>query len=182
MPVGYPTNNTSIYVLDEHMQPVPVGVTGEIYIAGDGLARGYLHDAHDAVQSFVKHPFSDGLLFKSGDTGRRLNDGALELLGTSHRHTWIGGFRVELSAVEAALLEHPSVDECVVLARKTPTGDQELIAYVLPSGLFTPEKLEADLQATLPAYMLPGRRPGGKLAAYLHRRGRHTGLAQFGSH
>ncbi len=158
MPVGYPTNNTSIYVLDEHMQPVPVGVTGEIYIAGDGLARGYLHDEKDAVQCFVKHPFSDGSLFKSGDFGRRLNNGALELLGTSKWHTWIGGFRVELSTVEAALLEDPSVDECVVLARETQTGDQQLVAYlvpVVPVGLFTSEKLEAHLQATLPDYMLP---------------------------
>src|SRR5712691_6415080 len=155
VPVGYPANNTSIYVLDEHMQPVPVGVAGEIYIAGDGLARGYLHDAKDAVQCFVKHPFSDGSLFKSGDPGRRLNNGALKLLETSRRHTWIGGFRVELSTVEAALLEDPSVDECVVLARKTQTGDQELVAYIVRVGLFTSDSLEAHLQATLPDYMLP---------------------------
>lgn len=157
LPVGHPTN-ISVYVLDKYLQLVPLGVIGEIYIGGSGLARGYLHASEKTVQRFVENSFSKthgARLFKTGDLGRRLSDGTLELVGSISRQTWLGGFRVELEEVEAALLDEPLVEECMVLARETETSGSQLVAYVVSAGQLLPEQLQAHLQPLLPAYMLP---------------------------
>ncbi|MBW4630462.1 MAG: amino acid adenylation domain-containing protein [Iphinoe sp. HA4291-MV1] len=157
VPIGYPSYRP-IYVLDQQLQPVPIGVKGEIYIGGTGLARGYLQVEEKTAQRFVKNPFQqtpDAYLFKTGELGRRLFDGTLELLDSSVRQTWIKGFRVELQEVEAALLAAPSVEDAWVLVRETETGSPQLVAYIVLSGAFNPEQLQSHLQALLPAYMLP---------------------------
>ncbi len=157
VPIGYPTYRP-IYVLDQYLQPVPIGVKGEIYVGGTGLARGYLQPEEKTAQRFVKNPFQqtpDARLFKTGELGRRQNDGTLELLGSSIRQTWIKGYRVELMEVEAALLAAPSVEDAWVLVRQTEIEGPQLVAYVVLKGAFNPKQLQSHLQALLPAYMLP---------------------------
>lgn len=157
LPIGHPTY-MSVYVLDQQLQPVPIGVKGEIYVGGTGLARGYLQAEFETAQRFVKNPFQqtpDAYLFKTGDWGRRQIDGTLELLGSSERQTWIKGYQVKLQEVEAALLVAPSVEDARVLVRQTETFDPQLVAYVVLSGAFNLEQLQSHLQALLPAYMLP---------------------------
>jgi len=155
--IGRPTN-TSIYILDSHMGLVPMGGIGEICIGGAGLARGYKHDEAETARRFVNDPFSDdsgGRLFRSGDRGRWLSDGTLELLASPTRHAWIDGFHVDLAAVEAALLAQPSIAECVVLAREAATARPELVAYVVPAGKISLERWQTYAEATLPASMCP---------------------------
>ena len=157
LPIGHPTY-MSVYVLDQYLQPVPVGVKGEIYVGGTVLARGYLQDEFETAQRFVKNPFSqtrDARLFKTGDWGRRQIDGTLELLGSSERQTWIKGYQVKLPEVEAALLVAPAVEDARVLVRHTETFEPQLVAYVVLSVAFNQEQLQSHLQALLPAYMIP---------------------------
>lgn len=157
LPIGHPTH-ISVYVLDKYLQLVPEGVAGEIYIAGKGLSRGYLNDAEETASRFIKNPFSEknaDFLFKTGDRGRWLSDEKLELLNSIERQVYIKGFRIVLSDVEAAILSHPSVEDCAVLTRKTKTFGQELIAYVVSSGAFDPEKLAFNLQRLLPTAWMP---------------------------
>ena len=157
IPIGHPTHR-SVYVLDKHLQPVPVGVKGEIYVGGTGLARGYLRTYEQSASSFVENPFSSSpgtYLFKTGELGHRLNDGTLELVGSVNRQTWLKGFQVELQEVEAALLAAPSVEDARVLARETETSGPRLVAYVVLSKRFSKEQLQSHLQALLPAHMRP---------------------------
>ena len=157
LPIGHPTYR-SVYVLDQYLQPVPVGVKGEIYVGGTGLARGYVQAELETAQRFVKNPFSqttEARLFKTGELGRRQIDGTLELLGSCDRQTWIKGNRLDLEEVEAALLAAPSVEDAKVLVRETEATGWQLVAYVVLSGAFNPEQLQSHLQTLLPAYMLP---------------------------
>ncbi|NJM90520.1 MAG: AMP-binding protein, partial [Hydrococcus sp. RU_2_2] len=144
--------NGSVYVLDEQLQPVPIGVTGEIYLGSLSLAQGYLHDREATARHFIKNPFSETRLFKTNELGRILDDGSLQLIGACDRQVWIKGFRVSLPALETKLLENRSVEDCRVLMRETDTMAQ-LVAYVVSSGQLSLEQL-SHLQA-LPAYMLP---------------------------
>jgi amino acid adenylation domain-containing protein len=145
--------NGSVYVLDEQLQPVPLGVTGEIYLRSLSLAQGYLHDREATARHFIKNPFSETRLFKTNELGRILDDGFLQLIGSCDRKVWIKGFRVSLSEIETKLLENRSVEDCRVLMRETDTIAQ-LVAYVVTSGQLSLEQLQSHLQV-LPANMFP---------------------------
>ncbi|WP_138505854.1 non-ribosomal peptide synthetase [Nostoc sp. PA-18-2419] len=159
--IGRPIANTQIYLLDTKLQPVPIGIPGEIYIGGAGLARGYLNRLELTKERFISNPFSHKLespLYKTGDLARYLPDGDLEYLGRIDRQVKIRGFRIELGEIENVLLEHPAVQEIVVLAREDKPGVQQLVAYIvlLPDQTPTISELRSYVKELLPDYMVPG--------------------------
>ncbi|WAN69720.1 amino acid adenylation domain-containing protein [Moorena producens JHB] len=160
-PIGTPIANTQIYILDNHLQPVPIGIPGEINIGGVGLARGYLNRPEITEQKFIPNPFSKepgSGLYKTGDLARYLPDGNIEFLGRIDNQVKIRGFRIELSEIEATLAEHPEVQEVVVIVRETQPGDKRLVAYVVSPGenieILT-TNLRGFLKQKLPQYMIP---------------------------
>ncbi|WP_437576671.1 amino acid adenylation domain-containing protein [Sorangium sp. So ce887] len=160
VPIGTPIANTQIYLLDRHGQPVPVGVAGELYIGGVGLARGYHQRPALTAERFVPDPFgaaAGGRLYRTGDLARHRPDGAVEFLGRLDHQVKIRGLRVELGEIEARLLQHPGVGEAVVLARDVAHGGKRLVAYVAGQGGAAPEpaSLRDWLAEALPAYMVP---------------------------
>jgi acyl-CoA synthetase (AMP-forming)/AMP-acid ligase II len=160
IPLGKPIANTQIYILDTLGEPVPVGVEGEIYIGGDGVARGYLNRAELTAERFVNDPFStqgDARMYKSGDVGRWLPDGNIEYLGRNDFQVKIRGFRIELGEIEAKLSQCAGVREAVVLAREDEPGDKRLVAYlVADEGLdVSVSDLREALSRQLPEYMVP---------------------------
>jgi amino acid adenylation domain-containing protein len=159
LPLGHPISNTQVYVLDAHLQPLPIGVSGEIYIGGEGLARGYLNQPSLTAEKFIPNPFAatkGACLYKTGDKGRYLPDGNIEFLGRIDRQVKYRGFRIELQGIEAVLAEHPEVLRAIVLIPKSDT-QQRLIAYLLlrKQGGTTEDELRIFLQAKLPNYMIP---------------------------
>ncbi|WP_145133656.1 MULTISPECIES: non-ribosomal peptide synthetase, partial [unclassified Pseudomonas] len=161
--IGKPVANTQFYLLDEHKQPVPLGVPGEIYIGGAGVARGYLNRDDLTAERFLKDPFSsesNARMYKTGDLGRYLPDGNIEYLGRNDDQVKIRGFRIELGEIEAKLAQHDAVKEAVVLAREDVPGDKRLVAYFTQSEAVDIETLRSHLQAQLPAHMVP--------VAYVH--------------
>jgi aspartate racemase len=160
VPIGRPIANTQVYVLDRAGQPVPVGVPGELYIGGDGLARAYLNQPALTAERFVPHPFSavpGARLYRTGDRVRYRADGNLEFLGRLDQQVKIRGFRIEVGEVEAVLGHHPALREVVVTAREEAPGDKRLVAYVVPHRGQAPTSsgLRSFLQAKLPDYMVP---------------------------
>jgi amino acid adenylation domain-containing protein len=162
--IGRPLPNTRIYILDDQGCPVPVGVSGEIYIGGVGVARGYLNRAQLTAQRFVRDRFvpdATARMYRSGDLGRWLPDGRIEYLGRNDFQVKVRGFRIEPGEIEARLLEHPGVREAVVLAREDIPGEKRLVAYYVsrPDGQsgeeVAAEGLRAHLRSGLPEYMLP---------------------------
>ncbi len=159
--IGKPVANTQFYLLDEHKQPVPLGVPGEIYIGGAGVARGYLNREDLTAERFLKDPFStapNARMYRTGDLGRYLPDGNIEYLGRNDDQVKIRGFRIELGEIEAKLAQAPNIKETVVLAREDVPGDKRLVAYFTQHSLDTAvaiEALRAHLQAQLPDYMVP---------------------------
>ncbi|WP_414529157.1 amino acid adenylation domain-containing protein [Nodularia chucula] len=159
--IGRPIADTQIYLLDPKLQPVPIGVPGEIYIGGAGLARGYLNQPELTKERFIFNPFSSKLnskLYKTGDLARYLPDGNLEYLGRADNQVKIRGFRIELGEIENALLKHRSLRETVVLVREDKAGHQQLVAYIvsLQSQIPTVNELRKYLKELLPDYMIPG--------------------------
>jgi amino acid adenylation domain-containing protein len=160
VPIGRPISNTQAYVLDSQLQPVPVGVTGELYIGGDGLARGYFNCPELTAERFIPNPFGQepgARLYKTGDLVRQLPDGNIEFLGRVDHQIKLRGFRIELGEIESVLGGHPSVHEAVVLAREDVPGEKQLVAYVVldPGSRPTTSELRSFLQQKLPDYMLP---------------------------
>jgi amino acid adenylation domain-containing protein len=159
IPIGQPIANTELYVLDSYLQPVPLGVTGELYIGGAGIARGYLNRPELTAEKFVPHPFSTepgARLYKTGDLVRFRADGMLEFLGRIDEQVKIRGFRIELGEIESVLLQHPTIKDCVVTVQENAENDQRLIAYiVLKESSFSVTNLRNFLQSKLPEYMVP---------------------------
>jgi amino acid adenylation domain-containing protein len=156
--IGRPIPDLQLYILDEHRQPVPMGIPGEMYIGGAGVARGYLNRPELTAERFIASPFVAGdRLYKTGDLGRYLADGNIEYLGRNDFQVKIRGYRIELGEIEARLSSCPEVREAVVLAREDAAGDKRLVGYYTAHGDVEPkaEALRAHLAAALPAYMVP---------------------------
>lgn len=154
--IGRPANNTQIYILDKYLQPVPTGVVGEIYIAGDGVTRGYLNRPELTAERFLADPFRAGnRMYKSGDLGRYLPDGNIEYLGRVDTQVKISGYRIEIGEVEAALLQVPEVKDAVVIAHTAADGRKQLAGYFVATKELTVGELRGHLLASLPEYMVP---------------------------
>jgi amino acid adenylation domain-containing protein len=159
LPIGKPLPNVRVYVLDSHLQPVPIGVVGELYIGGIGVARGYLNRPELTAEKFIANPFSQQAkdrLYRTGDLVRYLTDGNLEFLGRVDHQVKIRGFRIELGEIEAVLNTHPEIQQNVVVATEDLSGDKRLIAYVVGRNeLFSTYQLRDFLKQELPDYMIP---------------------------
>lgn len=160
VPIGRPIANIEIYLLDSHLKPVPVGVPGELFIGGVGLARGYLNQPELTTEKFIPNSFSDepgARLYKTGDVARYLPDGNIEFLGRVDHQVKIRGFRIELGEIEVVLSQHPAVRETVVLAREDGRGEKRLVGYIVTVATPAPStsELRSFLQHKLPNYMVP---------------------------
>jgi amino acid adenylation domain-containing protein len=155
-PIGRPIANSQIYVLGEWQEEVPIGATGEIYIGGEGVARGYQGEAEKSAERFMPNPYGGkvgGRMYRTGDLGKWSAEGNLEYLGRRDRQVKVRGYRIELGEVETALREAPGVREAVVLAREDEAGDKRLVAYVV--GEVEAREIGERLRGRLPAYMAP---------------------------
>jgi amino acid adenylation domain-containing protein len=160
VPIGRPIANTELYILDSHLQPVPIGVAGELHVDGAGLARGYLNRPDLTAERFIPSPFSDepgARLYKTGDLARYLPDGTIEFIGRRDNQVKIRGFRIELGEIEAALTQHSKVQAVVACAHEYAPADKRLVAYVVPhSGQdVSTADLRNFLAHKLPSYMVP---------------------------
>ncbi|HYT48774.1 MAG TPA: non-ribosomal peptide synthetase, partial [Pyrinomonadaceae bacterium] len=158
VPIGRPIANTSVYVLDRSLRPVPIGVAGELYIGGPGVTRGYLNRPELTAERFIRNPFSDdphARLYKTGDVVSYRANGILDFLGRADNQIKIRGFRVELEEIEQALRSQDSVNDCVVVLRED--HDKRLVAYVVPEEGMQPSAsdLRNMLRGKLPSYMVP---------------------------
>ena len=158
IPIGRPIANTSLYILDAHLQPVPVGASGELYIGGDGVARGYLNRPESTAERFLRDPFvedADARMYKTGDLCRWLPDGTVDFLGRNDFQVKIRGFRIELGEIEARLVACEGVRDAIVLARSDTPGEKQLVAYYQSENALPVESLREALAACLPSYMVP---------------------------
>ena len=157
-PIGKPIANVQMYVLDKGMRAVPAGVSGELYLGGSSMARGYLNRAGLTAERFVPDPFGaeGGRVYRTGDLGQWLEDGNIEYLGRNDFQVKIRGFRIELGEIEGRLAEHEGVREAVVIAREDTPGEKRLVAYYTGrEGEIGPEELRTHLSGRLPEYMVP---------------------------
>lgn len=158
VPIGGPIHNTQIYLLDEYLKPVPAGVKGDLYIAGDGLAQGYLNNEALTQERFIDNPFVEGTkMYRSGDTARRLSDNILEYINRTDNQVKINGYRVELLEIENSILKNTQIKHVVVICNNTNSGSKKLEAYYLiPSDVeIDSQALRNILSAVLPHYMIP---------------------------
>jgi amino acid adenylation domain-containing protein len=160
--IGRPIDNTQIYILDSTMQPVPIGVPGELHIGGDGLARGYLNRPELTEEKFIPHPFSDtpgARIYKTGDMAKYLPDGRLECLGRIDHQVKVRGFRIELGEIEAIMSDHPGIKQAVAVVREDNPGDQRIAAYLVcefgREADFSSNDLRVSMKEKLPDYMIP---------------------------
>ena len=175
--IGRPISNTQAYILDTHLQPVPIGIIGELYLAGEGLARGYLNRPELTAERFIHNPFSlepKARMYKTGDLARYLPNGNIEFLGRSDHQVKIRGFRIEIGEIEEVLRQHSAVREAVVVVNEDIPGDKRLLAYVATHSAQAniTSHLRSYLLEKLPGYMVPSafvildtlpRTPNGKL-------------------
>ncbi len=162
VPIGRPVTNTKTYILDANLNPVSVGVTGELYIAGVSLARGYLNRADLTAEKFVPDPFSfdpGERLYRTGDVARYLPDGSIEFLGRLDHQVKVRGFRIELSEIEGVLREQANVRDAAVVVREDAPGNKRLVAYVASSekSADSTDELRRFLKERLPEYMMPAQ-------------------------
>jgi amino acid adenylation domain-containing protein len=158
IPIGKPIANVKVFVLDENRRLCPVGVPGEIYLGGIGVARGYLNQDRLTADRFIPSPipdFHDGVLYRTGDRGCWRFDGMLEFLGRLDNQVKVRGFRIELDAVENALLKHPGLRDAAVVCKDGAAGSRYLVAYAVPSAQLSRSDLRSYLQGVLPYYMVP---------------------------
>ena len=158
--IGRPIANTQIYILDHHLQPVPIGVIGELHIGGKGLARGYFHRSDLTAEKFIPNPFSKNAaarLYKTGDLARYLPTGEIEYIGRTDHQVKIRGFRIELGEIEAVLNQHPDIQQTVVFNREDRPDNKQLVAYIVPRLNKIPSfsNLRDFLKEKLPQYMVP---------------------------
>ncbi|MBN2549028.1 MAG: amino acid adenylation domain-containing protein [Anaerolineales bacterium] len=163
VPIGKPIANTRLYLLDDELQPVPIGVIGEIYIAGEGLALGYWNQAELTASHFLQDPYGDPgrKMYKTGDLARYLEDGSIEFCGRSDDQVKIRGYRIELNEIEFHISAHPLVEHCIVIARERSVGGKESERYLAAYIVCTEEQANIEmllrefLKPRLPAYMIP---------------------------
>ena len=160
VPIGFPIANTQIYLLDKHLEPVPCGVAGELYIGGDGLARGYFNRPELTAEKFLPHPFGargGERLYRTGDLASYLPDGAIEYLGRTDNQIKIRGFRVEPGEIEAVLNQHPGIMNSVVATRENDNGEKRLVGYTIqkPGVVLSSSELRTYLLGKLPEHMIP---------------------------
>lgn len=160
VPIGVPADNVRIYILDKHLNPVPIGIPGEIYIGGDGVAKGYLNNPELTSQKFIDDPFVPGeKLYRTGDLARWYPKGDIEFLGRTDYQIKIKGYRIELGEIESHLMNHKYINEAVVLDRKDKNGRTYLCAYVVfnKGKKLSVVEIRAYLSKKLPNYMIPSR-------------------------
>jgi thioesterase domain-containing protein len=160
VPIGRPIPNMRLYVLDRRLEPLPIGVSGELYVGGIGVGRGYLGDERRTAEAFVDDPFGSeagARLYKTGDLARYLPDGNLEFLGRVDFQVKLRGFRIELGEIEAVLNQHPAVRQAVVMAREDMPGEKRLVAYVelQKEQATTVTELKSHVMMHVPTYMVP---------------------------
>jgi amino acid adenylation domain-containing protein len=161
IPIGRPLANTTLYVMDKHMKLVPRGVTGELYLGGDGVCRGYMNNPELTAERFVQNPYLPGeRLYRSGDLVRMLPEGDIQFIGRSDRQLKVRGYRVEIGEIERKLLKHPQVKEAVVVERKEISGEMSMVAYIVPETTGVNEavkmtELREYLAGDLPKFMIP---------------------------
>ncbi|MCL9807005.1 amino acid adenylation domain-containing protein [Flavobacterium amniphilum] len=154
--IGRPIDNTQVYLLDNHLQPVSVGVVGKMYVAGAGVTRGYLNRPELTTEKFVNNPFVSGTkMYDTGDLGRWLPDGNIEFLGRNDHQVKIRGFRIELGEIEASLLQFSEAIKQVVVEAKVVNGEKVLVAYYIVASEIDKSEIRSYLQSKLPEYMVP---------------------------
>lgn len=154
--IGRPISNTRIYILNDALQLMPAGATGEIFVGGDSLARGYLNQEELTAARFIASPFAENArLYRTGDLGRWLPDGTIEFMGRKDHQVKIRGYRVELGEIESVLQQNGQVSQAVVMAREDHAGHKQLVAYVVPHGALDKDAVTDYLKGKLPAYMVP---------------------------
>ncbi len=156
-PIGRPISRTELHVLDDKLDSVPSGEAGELFIGGDGVARGYFNRRELTKERFIANPFGNGLLYRTGDLARIWADGNLEYLGRVDDQVKIRGFRIELGEIESVLKQHEAISDCAVIAKDEPSGEKRLLAFVVSNqvGSIDEVKLAALLKEKLPDYMIP---------------------------
>ncbi|MCT7951957.1 amino acid adenylation domain-containing protein [Ancylothrix sp. C2] len=160
LPIGRPISNTQIYILDQHLNPVPIGIAGEVYIGGEGLAKGYINRPELTAEKFISLNLPENKqsrVYKTGDIARYLPDGNIEFLGRADNQVKIRGFRIELGEIESILNQHPDVQNAAVIVREEIPGEKNLVGYIVThqKGRHIISELREFLKAKLPAYMIP---------------------------